>query len=135
MKRLLNGLGRYEAQAYAALRFVSGMLFAFRGVQTIIGWHARVPQPPVGSQMWIGGWIELIGGTLMAVGLFTRPAAFICSGMMAVAYFQFHWKFVTANGKWLPAVNNGELPVVYCFLFLFLATRGGGSYSIDARRR
>ncbi len=125
---------RYESHAYAALRIVSGVLLAFHGVQKLIGWYARVPQPPVGSQLWIGGWIELLGGALMAIGLFTRPAAFICSGMMAVAYFQFHWKLALAGGKWLPALNNGELTVIYCFLFLFIAARGGGAYSMDARR-
>jgi putative oxidoreductase len=133
--RLRALASRYEPHAYAALRIVSGALFAFHGVQKLLGWYARAPRPPVGSQLWIGGWIELIGGTLMAIGLLTRPAAFLCSGTMAVAYFQFHWKLVLAGGKWLPALNKGELTVIYCFLFLFIAAHGGGAYSLDARRR
>jgi putative oxidoreductase len=133
-RRARSFASRYEPHAYAALRIVSGALFAFHGIQKIIGWYARAPQPPVGSQLWVGGLIELFAGSLIAVGLFTRPAAFLCSGTMAVAYFQFHWKLVFAGGKWLPAMNNGELTVIYCFLFLFIAARGSGAYSLDARR-
>ena len=125
---------RAERLAYAALRIVAGGLFAFHGGQKILGWYATLPLPAVGSQIWIGGLIELIGGTLIAVGLFTRLTAFLASGQMAVAYFQFHWKFVVAQGMWLPALNKGELAVVYCFVFLYMAARGGGAFSLDALR-
>jgi len=119
-----------EPYAYAALRIVSGLMFAFHGQQKIFGWHAE-HQPPVGSQVWVGGILELVGGLLVALGLCTRPAAFIASGMMAVAYFQFHWRFAMDGGKWLPALNHGEMAVLYCFVFLFIAARGSGLASAD----
>ncbi len=125
---------RVEPLAYAALRIISGALFAFHGAQKILGWHAE-HTPPVGSQLWVGGVIELVCGTLIALGLLTRCAAFLASGTMAVAYIQFHWKFAVAGAMWLPALNHGELAVLYCFLFLFVAARGGGSASLDATRR
>jgi len=89
---------------------------------------------PAGSQLWLGGLIEISAGLLIAVGLFTRAAAFLASGTMAVAYFQFHWRFAVTGGKWLPIVNQGELAVVYCFALLYIATRGPGSASLDHRR-
>ena len=124
---------RFEASAYAVLRVVAGLLFATHGAQKILGvWGGKVQA--VGSQIWVGGMIELIGGLLIAVGLFTRAAAFIASGTMAVAYIQFHWKFAVDGDKWLPSINKGELAVIYCFVFLYIATRGGGLFSIDRRR-
>lgn len=125
---------RAEPFAYAALRIVSGAMFSFHGMQKILGWHAEM-QPPVGSQIWIGGIIELVCGALIALGLFTRPAAFLASGTMAVAYIQFHWKFAVENGMWIPALNKGEPAVLYCFLFLFLAARGDGIMSLGGRAR
>lgn len=125
---------RAEPLAYAALRIVSGALFAFHGAQKILGWHAE-RTPPVGSQLWLGGLIELVCGTLIAIGLLTRPAAFLASGTMAVAYIQFHWKFAVAGGMWLPGLNHGEPAVIYCFLFLFFAARGGGAAALGGARR
>ena len=124
---------RSEPYLYAVLRIVAGALFAFHGVQKVIGWHGQF-MPQVGSQLWVGGVIELLGGTLIALGLVTRPAAFLASGQMAVAYAQFHWKLAFGDGMWLPAVNKGELAVVYCFLFLFFAAHGNGVLSLGARR-
>ena len=125
---------RVEPLAYAALRIVSGAMFAFHGAQKILGWHSE-HTPPVGSQLWVGGILELVCGLLIALGLLTRCAAFLASGTMAVAYIQFHWKFAVAGAMWLPALNHGELAVLYCFLFLFVAARGSGSASLDALRR
>jgi putative oxidoreductase len=125
---------RIEPMAYTALRVVAGAMFAVHGAQKILGWHSEF-MPPAGSQLWIGGLIELIGGALIAIGWFVRPVAFLASGQMAVAYTQFHWKLAIADGKWLPAVNKGELAVLYCFLFLFIAAHGGGRMSIDGRAR
>lgn len=127
-------VSRFEPAAYAALRIVSGALFTFHGVQKIFGWLATKAPPAVGSQLWIGGVIELIGGVLIALGLFTRHAAFLCSGTMAVAYTQFHWKLGFAGSQWLPIVNKGELAVVYCFVFLYIWTQGAGVASIDKLR-
>jgi len=130
-------LARGEPYGYAILRIVAGVLFFFHGAQKILGWVSERAGPEVGSQVWVGGLLELVGGALIALGLFTRPAALITSGMMAVAYIQFHWKLVLADWQWLPIVNQGELAVVYCFLFLYMALRGPGIWALDGlfRRR
>ena len=125
---------RFEPHAFAALRIVAGLMFMLHGVQKLLEWPAARPGPDVGSQLWIGGVIEAVTGLLIALGLFTRPAAFLASGTMAVAYIQFHWKLAIADHAWLPAVNKGELAALYCFLFLFIAAHGAGKASLDARR-
>jgi putative oxidoreductase len=124
---------RFEGPVYAAFRFVSGAMFMFHGVQKILGVLSQNARPSFGTQGWFGGMIELVCGALIAAGLFTRAAAFLASGTMAVAYFQFHWKLQLGAGKWLPNVNKGELAALYCFVFLFIATRGGGPASLDRR--
>ena len=126
---------RIEKPAYAALRMVAGAAFSFHGMQKLFGSLADHPMPPVGSQLWVGGIIELATGTLIALGLFTRAAAFLASGTMAVAYIQFHWKLEFAGSRWLPAINHGELALIYCFLFLFIAAHGGGAASLDSKRK
>jgi putative oxidoreductase len=129
MRRLLNRQKAVEI-SFLALRIVAGLLFAMHGVQKLIGF----PKPgrvEFGSQIWFGGMLELVCGVLIAVGLATRFAAFIASGTMAVAYFQFHQKLKLAGWHWLPSVNGGELAVIYCFLFLCFAASGGGRYSLD----
>jgi putative oxidoreductase len=107
-------------------------MFAFHGVQKIFGVLTENP-PPVGSQIWIGGMIELVAGVLIAIGLFTAWSAFLASGTMAVAYTQFHWKFAF-GADFFPRINRGELAVVYAFLFLFIACRGAGLASLDGKR-
>ena len=129
----MRWLTRIEAPAYAALRIVAGAMFSVHGMQKILGWFATKAGPAIGSQLWVGGLIELVTGILIAVGLFTRQAAFLASGTMAVAYFQFHWKLELAASKWNPIVNKGELAVVYCFLFLFIAAHGPGLAALDRR--
>lgn len=124
---------RSEPYLYAVLRIVAGALFAFHGAQKVLGVLSQF-SPQVGSQLWIGGVIELVGGVLIALGVLTRPVAFLSSGQMAVAYIQFHWKLALAGGMWLPAMNKGELAVIYCFLFLFFAARGNGPLALGARR-
>lgn len=125
-----------ETWTHAALRIVTGFLFAQHGAQKLFGVLTTRAPVELMSQAGLGGVIELIGGALIALGLFTRPAAFLSSGTMAVAYAQFHWKFAM-DERFLPIVNHGELSVVYCFVFLWLAMRGGGPASLDAivRRR
>ncbi len=123
----------YQAWIYAAFRFVIGFLFLFHGLQKLFGWFGG-QQPPVGSQLWVGGLLELVGGALVAAGLFTSWAAFLLSGMMAVAYFQFHFKFDFSEGNLWPIVNRGEAAVLYCFAFLLIAARGSGPLSVDAAR-
>ena len=129
-------LGRLLSPAqepvYAAMRIIVGLLFAFHGLQKIFGMLSEF-QPPVGSQLWIGGVIELVAGLLIAFGLLTVWAAFLASGTMAVAYAQFHWKFAF-DSSFFPAINKGELAVVYAFVFLFIACKGAGIASLDGMR-
>lgn len=121
---------RLESLSYAALRIVAGFLFLWHGAQKLLGFPGSKAPPELFSQMWFGGIIELVGGAMIALGLFTRPAAFLASGTMAVAYLQFHWKGALDEGL-LPIVNKGELAALYCFVFLFIFARGAGSISID----
>jgi putative oxidoreductase len=124
-------LGRFAPQVYALLRIVSGLLFACHGAQKLFGMFGGIGfHPPVLSQLWIAGVIELVGGLLIAVGFFASIAAFIASGEMAVAYFQAH----APKGTW-PLQNQGELAVIYCFLFLYIAVRGNGTLSVGGGKR
>lgn len=126
----MKQLEKFSSHAYALMRIVTGFLFAFHGAQKIMGILSEHPQPVFGSQMWFGGMIELIGGLAVLIGFQTRLAAFLCSGTMAVAYFQFHWKFQLGS-QIFPAINQGELAVLYCFIFLFIACKGAGQWSLD----
>ena len=119
--------------ALTVFRVVVGALFAVHGASKLFGVLDGF-QPPAGSQLWIGGVIELVCGALVAVGLFTRAAAFLASGTMAVAYIQFHWKG-QGGDAFFPSVNQGELALVYAVAFLHLAASGGGRYGLDALRR
>jgi len=123
----------FAERTYALMRIVAGALFMFHGVQKIFG-ILTDHQPPVGSQLWIGGALELVCGAAIALGLFTSWAAFVASGVMAVAYFQFHWKF-QFDSAFFPAVNKGEPAVLYCFVFLYIACKGSGVWSLDSARR
>jgi putative oxidoreductase len=120
-------LRQFEPQAYAVMRIVFGLLFFFHGLQKwgLLGGNPADPATLRGVAMLI----ETIGGPLIMFGLFTMPTAFICSGQMAVAYFLSH----QPRGMW-PIQNGGEAAALYCFAFLFFATRGAGIWSIDAMR-
>jgi len=122
-------LEKYADYAYALLRIMAGFMFMFHGAQKILGVLSDF-QPPTWSQLWFGGIIELVGGLLVMVGLKTREAAFICSGTMAVAYFQFHWKF-QMGPQFFPAINKGELAIFFSLVFLYIACRGGVKWSLD----
>jgi putative oxidoreductase len=128
----MKHLEKYADHAYALLRIVAGFLLMFHGAQKILG-VLTPSQPPMWSQLWIGGWIELVGGLAVILGFRTRIAAFLCSGMMAVAYIQFHWKFQIGPNLF-PALNKGELAVLFCFVFLYIACRGGVKWCLDKRR-
>jgi putative oxidoreductase len=119
---------KWTPRLLSVLRIMAGFLFIAHGAQKLFGFLAPpgAPSPPLMSQMGIGGVLEFFGGLLLLLGLFTRPVAFILSGMMAVAYFQMH-----APGGFWPLQNRGELAVLYCFVFLFLAVAGGGEWSLD----
>jgi len=125
----MHRLAKYRDQAYAVLRIVTGSMFSFHGAQKTLGILSEF-QPPAGSQLWFGGLIELIGGLLVLVGFQTRWAAFLASGTMAVAYVQFHWKG-QFGPEFFPAINKGELAALYCFVFLLIACRGGGTWCLD----
>jgi putative oxidoreductase len=127
----MKWLQPYADYAYALLRIMAGFMFSCHGAQKILGILAE-SQPPVGSQLWFGGLIELFGGLAIMLGFRARFAAFLCSGQMAVAYFQFHWKFQTGP-QFFPIINKGELAVLYCFVFLYIACRGGVKWCIDRK--
>lgn len=120
---------------YFLFRVVAGLIFFQSGAMKLFGWYGGMPgggTPPFLSQIWIGGVLEVAGGIAIMLGLFTRPVAFVLSGEMAVAYWQFH----APAGAW-PVQNQGVPAVLYCFTFLFMAAYGAGDWSIDAllRRR
>jgi putative oxidoreductase len=122
-------IGRFAPQTFALMRIVSGLMFLMHGTQKLLDWPPRagMPAPALTSQTGIGGLIELVCGALILLGLFTGIAAFIASGEMAVAFWQFHFP----NGGIVPLVNKGELAALYCFVFLFIAAHGGGIWSLD----
>jgi putative oxidoreductase len=114
-----------EGYAYAAMRVVTGFLFLFHGLQKLLGMYGGQTMPLM-SRAGAAGVIELVGGVLVMVGLFTTPVAFVCSGEMAAAYFIAH----APKGPW-PILNRGELAALYCFVFLYISARGGGLLSMD----
>ncbi len=131
MIKIIHPFSKYSEIAYSLMRIVAGFLFSFHGAQKIFGLLTDPSMMPrIGSELWFGGLIELFCGLLIMAGFFTPMAAFLASGEMAVAYFQFHWKFASDN-NFFPIINHGEMAVLYCFLFLFIATKGGGKCSVD----
>jgi putative oxidoreductase len=116
-------LGRYEPFLYALLRVVAGLMFLMHGTRKLWGWPGDRP-PSTEMLSIVGGWIEVVGGIMIATGFLAGFAAFICSGMMAYAYWFRHYGEGEVDAFW-PIVNRGELAVVYCFLFLYVAARGG----------
>lgn len=119
-------LGKYSSCLYATLRIIAGLMFAMHGSQKLFAWPGG-NAAPIASLMGFAGLVELIGGLMIAFGFLTTYAAFIASGQMAVAYFKAH-----APQASLPILNRGELAVVYCFLFLYIAAQGSGGWSVDA---
>jgi putative oxidoreductase len=136
--RLESRLASNSSAVISLFRLVIGLLFAIHGSTTLFDWPVASPVP-VNVGDWPGWWsglIEFVTGLLVALGLFTRPAAFLASGTMAVAYFWMHWpgKDGGAKGFW-PIENGGELAVIYCFAFFMLVFIGPGTIAIDARMR
>jgi putative oxidoreductase len=123
-------LGKYSACLYATLRIIAGLMFAMHGSQKLLAWPGGSASMPLASLMGVAGVVELVGGLMIAVGFFTSCAAFIASGEMAVAYFKTH-----APQGAFPLLNRGELAVLYCFLFLYIASQGAGEWSLDAMMR
>jgi putative oxidoreductase len=115
------------------LRIVSALIFLVHGAQKLLGFPPMPPgspMPPPLSLIWVGGVLELFGGLILLIGLFTRPVAFILAGEMAVAYWMFH-----APKGLFPALNGGDAAILYCFVFLYIAAAGPGPWSVDSRRR
>lgn len=124
MKQFLSG---FNAHCYALMRIVAGFLFLWHGAQKLFGIPVPVPGPVPAFITYIAGPIELVGGILVMVGLLTRQAAFLASGLMAAAYWMGH-----GTEALLPVQNQGELAALYCFVFLFIASHGAGKWSVDA---
>jgi len=116
-------------QIFAVMRMVVGALLACHGAQKLFGWFGGVPAEAPAAIVWTAGPIELVGGAMVAVGFKAGWAAFLCSGLMAAAYFIAH----QSRGL-LPIQNGGELAVLYCFVFLFISARGSSVWSVDALR-
>lgn len=124
-------LSKFSGVIYAAMRIVVGLMFAQHGAQKLFGWLGGMGEDggsaPFLSMMFFAGFVEFFGGVLVAVGFQTRWAAFISSGQMAVAYFMAH-----ASRGLFPIQNRGELAVVYCFVFLYIASKGAGTLGLDS---
>ena len=127
---MTRGLGRFAPYLYALLRIMAGFLFFQHGLPKLFGGFGRPAPAELFSQMGLAGLIEVIGGALIAIGLFTSPVAFIASGETAWAYFQAH----APRGFW-PITNGGELAALYCFVFLYFAAMGSGKLSVDSIRK
>lgn len=127
----MNFLAPWEPQLRSLLRIVAGFTFSLHGYQKFFGWFGGMggQRAELASQMGVAGVLETVGGALIILGLFTRPTAFILSGQMAVAYFMVHLPM-----NFFPLLNGGEITVLYCFIFLWLAAAGPGPFSIDAMR-
>jgi len=121
-------LDRWAPQLHAALRIIAALLFMEHGLMKLFHFPAAQPgaPSPLPTMLVVAAVIEVGGGALIALGLFTRLAAFICAGEMAVAYFMAH----APRGFW-PALNMGEGAILFCFIFLFLAAAGPGAWSVD----
>jgi len=126
-------LEKYQPQLLSVLRIVSGLLFLEHGTMKILHWPAsNMPAPPEKFMPVIiaAGVIELVGGALVTMGLFTRIAAFIMSGEMAIAYWLVHFG---QSGEFFPARNGGDAAILFCFVFLYIAAAGPGPWSFDRR--
>jgi len=117
---------------YAVMRIFAGLLFMQHGLQKVVGLFGGAPAEAPAFIVYGAGSIELVAGALIAVGFFTAPAAFIASGLMAFAFFLGH--VIPAKGNIIPIVNKGELAVLYCWVFFFIAAKGAGIWSADASR-
>jgi putative oxidoreductase len=120
----------WSPRMLSVLRIITGLLFLEHGTQKLLGFPPPAnPGPALVSLLGVQGILELVGGILILIGLFTRPVAFILAGDMAVAYFYAH-----APRGFFPTLNGGQLAILFCFVFLYLFVAGGGVWSVDAQR-
>ncbi|MBT5031040.1 MAG: DoxX family protein [Proteobacteria bacterium] len=120
-------LDEYQPHTYALLRIITGFLFIWHGTQKLFGFPVEYPFE-LSTLTYTAAGIEIIGGALVMIGLATRPAAFICSGTMAVAYWMRH-----GMNDFFPILNRGELAIMFCFAFLYIAAKGAGIWSLDKK--
>jgi putative oxidoreductase len=126
MSKISSWCASWVPHLLSVLRIITGFLFMEHGTMKLFGFPAPMGDIPLMSLMGLAGTLEVVGGFLILVGLFTQPVAFILSGEMAFAYFMAH----APQGFW-PALNHGEPAVLYCFIFLYLSAAGGGAWSVD----
>ncbi|MBW2395316.1 MAG: DoxX family protein [Deltaproteobacteria bacterium] len=125
----MDFLRPHADKIYAAMRILTGLLFVQHGLQKIFGLFGGAPEGAPGFIVYGAGGVELVGGALVAIGWFTGPAAFISSGTMAFAFLLGH---VVQKGSLLPILNGGDLPILYCWIFLLIAAKGSGVWSVDS---
>ena len=125
----MDFLTPHAGHLYAILRIVAGFNFLWHGSQKVLGFPGGAPEGAPALVIWVAGPIELVGGLMLIAGLLVRPVAFLCSGLMAAAYWMAHGLRAP-----LPIQNGGELAMLYCFLFLYVAAKGAGPWSVDASR-
>ena len=126
----MKSLSSYNSQGYALMRIVVGFLFLWHGSAKLFGFPSAMPPGIPAFITYIAGPIELIGGALVMIGLYTRWSAFLASGLMAFAYWMAH-----GTKDVLPIQNGGELAALYCFVFLFISTQGSGIWNVDAAQK
>ncbi|MGI2031893.1 DoxX family protein [Rhizobium panacihumi] len=126
--QFFDRLGAYRPQALAVLRIIAALLFIEHGTMKLFGFPAAMGEGALPPLMLVAALLEVIGGALLVIGLFTRPVAFILAGQMAVAYFMAH----ASKGFW-PALNGGEPAILFCFIFLYLVCAGPGAWAVDKR--
>jgi len=128
----MNALNRFTDPVFCIARLIIGLMFACHGGQLVLGMFGGMKGSDA-MMMQVGGWIQLVGGFMIAFGFLTRFAAFISSGEMAVAYFMIHAANAPAPAaQFFPILNHGELAVFYCWFFFFVVFYGAGRWSIDA---
>jgi len=125
---MFDRLSAYAPQALAVLRIVTALLFLLHGTQKVLGFPATDMSPPLMSLFGLAGIIEIVTSILIILGFFTRPAAFVASGTMAVAYFMVHAPMNT-----FPTNNGGDAPILFCFVFLYLVFAGPGAWSVNKK--
>ena len=123
---MANFMREYAGETYALMRIVTGLLFIWHGTSKLFGFPVPPPGEAPAFVLYVAGPLELVGGILVMIGLYTRPTAFVMSGLMAAAYWMAH-----GLQALFPIQNHGELAVLYCFVFLFISAQGAGMWSID----
>ncbi|KQQ61297.1 MULTISPECIES: DoxX family protein [Rhizobium/Agrobacterium group] len=123
-------LSRFQPQLLAALRIITALLFIEHGTQKLFGFPASQMEGSLPPMLLVAAILETVGGILVLIGLFTRPVAFVLSGLMAFAYFMAH-----APKSFFPVLNGGDAAILFCFVFLYLVAAGPGAFSLDAKRR